>query len=96
MRVLVSDVTERPADTLDLDSPLVIADRLLNWLFRQPADSLGADDLMIRSIVEGFRALDFSPAPSIRSFDSGAIAGDSMVAQWGCRGARRSRRVRPS
>ncbi|MBK6496021.1 MAG: patatin-like phospholipase family protein [Gemmatimonadetes bacterium] len=86
MRVLVSDVTERPADTLDLDSPLVIADRLLNWLFRQPADSLGADDLMIRPSVEGFGALDFSPAAVDSLIRLGRAAGDSMVARWSCRG----------
>ncbi len=85
VRVLVSDVTERLADTLDLDSPLVIADRLLNWLFRQPADSLGADDLMIRPSVEGFRALDFSPTAVDSLIRLGRLAGDSMVARWGCR-----------
>lgn len=84
-RVLVSDVTERPADTLGLDSPLVMADRLLNWLFRQPADSLGAADLMIRSDVEGFRALDFSPASVDSLIRLGRRAGDAMVAQWACR-----------
>ncbi|MEI2721798.1 MAG: patatin-like phospholipase family protein [Gemmatimonadales bacterium] len=84
-RVLVSDVTERPADTLDLDSPLVIADRLLNWLFRQPPDSLHAEDLMIRPDVDGFRALDFSPGAVDSLIRLGRIAGDSMVARWGCR-----------
>jgi len=86
-RVLVSDVTERPADTLGLDSPLVMADRLLNWLFRQPDDSLGAADLLIRSNVEGFRSLDFSPASVDSLIRLGRIAGDAMVAQWACRGA---------
>jgi NTE family protein len=86
LRVVVSDVTERPADTLNLDSPLVIADRLLNWLFRQPPDSLGADDLMIRPAVEGFRALDFSPEAVDSLIRQGRVAGDSMVARWGCQG----------
>lgn len=86
VRVLVSDVTERPADTLDLDSPLVIADRLLNWLFRQPPDSLGSEDLMIRPAVDGFRALDFSPNAVDSLIRLGRVAGDSMVAAWGCRG----------
>ena len=85
-RVLVSDVTERPADTLGLDSPLVMADRLLNWLFRQPDDSLGGGDLMIRSNVDGFRSLDFSSASVDSLIRLGRIAGDSMVAQWACRG----------
>lgn len=83
-RVIVSDVTELPSDTLNLASPLVVADRLLNWLFRQPDDSLGGEDLRIRPNVDGFRALDFSR----RAIDSliavGRMAGDSMVAAWGC------------
>ncbi len=84
-RVIVSDVTERPADALDLESPLVIADRLLNWLFRQPADSLGSDDLWIRSDVDGFRALDFSPEAVDSLIRLGRAAGDSMLRQWECR-----------
>ncbi len=85
-RVLVSDVTERPADTLALDSPLVIADRLLNWLFRQPADTLGAQDLLVRPSVDGFRSLDFSPAAVDSLIRLGRIAGDAMVAAWRCAG----------
>lgn len=87
-RVLVSDVTERPADTLNLESPLVIADRLLNWLFRQPPDSLGAGDLMVRSPVEGFRALDFSTPALDSLIRLGERTADSVLAQWPCRPAR--------
>ncbi len=84
-RVIVSDVTELPGDSLNLESPLVVADRLLNWLFRQPADSLYRDDLGIRSPIGGFGALDFSP----RAIDSliavGARAGSEAIAAWRCR-----------
>jgi|CXWL01.1.fsa_nt_gi NTE family protein len=92
VRVLVSDVTERPPDTLDLDSPLVIADRLLNWLFRQPPDTLVAGDLMIRPKVDGFRALDFSPDAVDSLIRLGRMAGDSMVMRWGCRDLAATRR----
>jgi NTE family protein len=91
-RVLVSDVTERPTDTLALDSPLVIADRLLNWLFRQPADTLGVSDLLIRPAVDGFRALDFSPRAVDSLIRVGRVAGDSMVAAWRCAGSASSPR----
>ncbi|HEX6432756.1 MAG TPA: patatin-like phospholipase family protein, partial [Gemmatimonadales bacterium] len=39
-RVIVSDATERLGDSLDLYSPLELADRLLGFLFQQPADSV--------------------------------------------------------
>lgn len=84
-RLLVSDVTERPADSLNLNSPLVVADRLLNWLFRQPADSLAPGDLYLRTPVDGFRSLDFSR----KSIDSLMYLGERTattgIAQWECR-----------
>ena len=38
--VIVSDATEHPADSIDVDDPLIIADRLVGFLFDQPVDSL--------------------------------------------------------
>src|SRR5438552_3061984 len=38
-RVIVSDATEHPSDSLDLTSPIGIADRLVQFLFEQPQDS---------------------------------------------------------
>ena len=61
-RVIVSDATERLTDSVDLYSPLVLADRLLGFLFQQPADSLRPNDVLVRPAVEGFTGLDFSPA----------------------------------
>src|SRR4051812_26349761 len=60
-RVIVSDATERLSDSLDLYSPLVLADRLLGFLFQQPADSLRPGDVLVRPVVEGFTSLNFSP-----------------------------------
>lgn len=85
-RVVVSDVTGRTPDTLALESPLVVADRLFDWLFQQPLDTLRAEDLLIRPRVAGFRALDFSFGATDSLIRLGRIAGDSMVARWGCRG----------
>lgn len=84
-RVIVSDVTELPADTLNLQSPLVVADRLLNWLFRQPDDSLSAEDLYIRSPIGGFRALDFTPSAIEGLIALGRQTADSSLATWSCR-----------
>ncbi|HEY4649598.1 MAG TPA: patatin-like phospholipase family protein, partial [Gemmatimonadales bacterium] len=61
-RVIVSDATERLSDSLDLYSPLVLADRLLGFLFQQPADSLRPGDVLVRPAVEGFTSLNFSRA----------------------------------
>jgi NTE family protein len=84
VRVIVSDVTESPSDTLNLESPLVVADRLLNWLFRQAADSLHGDDLLIRSPIGGFGALDFSP-PTIDSLiATGDRAAQRALVSWRC------------
>ncbi|MEO5800129.1 MAG: patatin-like phospholipase family protein, partial [Gemmatimonadales bacterium] len=86
-RVMVSDVTERPADSLNLASPLVVADRLLNWLFRQPADSLIRSDLFVRTPVEGFGSLDFAPATIDSLIDLGERAAQRGIANWSCRPA---------
>lgn len=87
-RVIVSDVTELPSDSLNLQSPFVVADRLLDWLFQQPLDSLGPDDLHIRSPVDGFRTLDFSR----RALDSlirlGTSSAEASLAGWNCVGVR--------
>lgn len=61
-RVIVSDATERLADTLDLYSPIVLADRLLGFLFQQPVDSLHPGDILVRPAIEGFTNLNFSAA----------------------------------
>ena len=41
-RVIVVDATEHPSDSVDAYSPLLVADRLVQFLFQQRADSLGA------------------------------------------------------
>src|SRR6476661_1310426 len=43
-RVIVSDATERGQDSVDLFSPLSLADRLLGFLFEQKADSVRTGD----------------------------------------------------
>jgi predicted acylesterase/phospholipase RssA len=83
-RLIVSDVTEGPNDTLDLDTPFAVASRLLDWLFNQPADSLGADDLLIRPAVEGYRSLDFAPARLTELIALGEAEASERLTAWGC------------
>lgn len=83
-RLLISDVTETPDDSLNLASPFVVADRLLNWLFRQPPELLTSDDLYLRSDVRGFSALDFSPKSIDSLIKVGRRAAEGMLTSWKC------------
>ncbi len=94
-RVVVSDVTEIPADSINLDSPFAVVDRLLNWLFRQPDDSLRADDLSIRTDVDGFRSLDFSSNATDSLVRLGRAAGIAALRQWRCAAVAPPLRVTP-
>jgi NTE family protein len=78
-RVIVSDATERLSDSLDLYSPLVLADRLLGFLFQQPADSVRPGDILVRPDVEGFTGLNFSPASVAALIRRGTAAADSVL-----------------
>jgi NTE family protein len=59
-RVIVSDATEQLNDSLDLYSPIAVADRLLGFLFRQTNDSVNPGDILVRPVVAGFTSLNFS------------------------------------
>ncbi|HEV8177009.1 MAG TPA: patatin-like phospholipase family protein, partial [Gemmatimonadales bacterium] len=83
-RVIVSDATERPSDSLDLFSPIGLADRLLGFLFEQGADSLGADDILVRPAVEGFPSLNFSAANVDRLIRHGSGAADTVLSRARC------------
>ena len=83
-RVIVSDATERPGDSLDLFSPIGLADRLLGFLFEQGADSLGPEDVLIRPAVEGFPSLNFSASNVDRLIRYGSGAADSTLSQARC------------
>lgn len=85
-RVIVSDVSEEPLDTLNLESPFVVAARLLTWLFRQPIDSVGPGDLYISNDVSRFRSLDFSRATVDSLLVAGRITADAALATWACLG----------
>jgi predicted acylesterase/phospholipase RssA len=83
-RIIVSDATERLQDSLDLYSPLVLADRLLGFLFQQPADSLRRGDVLVRPAVEGFTGLNFSTASVDALIRRGAEAAESTLPAAPC------------
>ena len=78
-RVIVSDATEHPADDFDGYSPIDVADRLIEFLFHQPADSLRAGDVMVRPDVEGFTSLNFSTATVARLLATAGRPRDTML-----------------
>jgi predicted acylesterase/phospholipase RssA len=86
-RVIVSDATEHTRDSLASDSPIFVADRLIQFLFRQTADSLGPLDLMIRPAVDGFASLNFSRRNVERLLQLGFAAADSTLPRLACREA---------
>jgi len=93
-RVIVVDATEHPSDSLDGYSPLLVADRLVQFLFQQRADSLGDSDLLVRPDVEGFNSLNFNRRNIERLIDRGITAADSVLPRFGCRAPREPRPAR--
>jgi predicted acylesterase/phospholipase RssA len=83
-RVIVSDATERFTDSVDLYSPIVLADRLLGFLFQQPADSLRPNDILVRPAVEGFTGLNFAPARVDALIRRGTEAAVTALARARC------------
>lgn len=84
-RVIVVDLREDPApDTVDITSPGAVAAQLVGFLFRQPLDSLGPDDIYIRPDVRAVANLDFGPGNRDRLIARGRSAADSMLARARC------------
>lgn len=83
-RVIVSDATEQLSDSLDLYSPLVLADRLLGFLFHQPGDSLQRGDVLVRPRVDGFTSLNFSAARVDQLIRNGMAAADTVLRRATC------------
>lgn len=83
-RVIVSDATERLTDSLDLYSPLALADRLLGFLFQQADDSLRPGDILVRPTVEGFTSLNFSAARVDQLIRNGSAAAETVLHPYRC------------
>lgn len=61
-RLIISEMTQRDEDSVDLASPLTLANYLLTFLFRQPGDTAFPPDVVVRSDVTGIGNLDFTVA----------------------------------
>ncbi|MBM3276174.1 MAG: patatin-like phospholipase family protein, partial [Candidatus Sericytochromatia bacterium] len=83
-RVIVSDVTEYPRDTLDFESPLALADQLLGFLFQQTTAERRRGDIWIRPDVQSYRSLDFSPETIATILRRGELAADSTIGRAAC------------
>lgn len=83
-RVIVSDATEQLTDSLDLYSPLAVADRLLGFLFRQSTDSLNPGDVLVRPAVKGFTSLNFSAARVDQLIRNGSAAANTALQEAPC------------
>lgn len=95
-RVIVSDVSWRPPDSVRANNPLAVADLLVAYLFTQPLDSLGPDDRLIRPSVDSFAALDFTAERMTQIIDRGYQAARSAFAAHPpvCNGIGRSSNAR--
>src|SRR5215212_5119822 len=94
-RVIVVDATEHPSDSTVDYSPLLVADRLVQFLFQQRPDSLAAGDVLGRPEVEGFTSLNFSRRNIERLIDHGVAAAASVLPRMACPGTRLAGAVRP-
>lgn len=87
-RVIVVDATEHLSDSLEVYSALLVADRLVQFLFHQPGDSLRRGDLLIRPGVDGLGSLNFAPRRVERLLALGAAVADTVLPRLGCRSPR--------
>ena len=84
-RVIVSDVTSPLLTAAELEAgPLAVADQLAGFLFVQPPDSLGPEDVYIRVELKQFKNLDFAPATMDSIRRRGRRAADSVLASSSC------------
>lgn len=83
-RVIVSYTTEPLPDSLNLFSPVVLADQLIRLLFRQPPDSLGTGDIAIHPAVEGFQSLNFGRASVDSLIARGYVAARDALTSARC------------
>lgn len=83
-RVIVSDATEHSASTFDGYSPIIVADRLIEFLFQQPAESLYSGDILVRPDIEGFTSLNFSAPRVARLLANGRAAADTTLPSLRC------------
>jgi NTE family protein len=84
-RVIVSDVTSPLLTQAVLETgPLAVADQLAGFLFVQPPDSVGPDDVYVRVDLGEYKNLDFAPASMDSIQRRGRRAADAALATASC------------
>lgn len=97
-RVIVSDVTSTLPDSVPLVSTGAVTQKLLDYIFEQPRDSVGPEDVVVHHAVASFAMLDFAPEASDSLLALGRAASDSALALAPCLATRvgtAPRRFRP-
>ncbi len=95
-RVIVSDATDHLPPEFDAYSPLLVADRLVRFLFLQPTDTLTGADVLVRPDVDRFTSLNFSPGNIARLIEIGREAADTTLRLPACREERTPARALPT
>ncbi|HEV8613084.1 MAG TPA: patatin-like phospholipase family protein [Gemmatimonadales bacterium] len=84
-RIIAVDLRDAAAgDSVELTSPGVLAGQLANFLFTQPLDSLGPDDVYIWPDVNGVANLRFNRRVRDRLLVNGRAAADSALRKTSC------------
>ena len=83
-RVIVSDVSSPLPDSVSLASTGAVAQRLMDYVFQQPATKLRPGDVYVRHSVGIYGALDFSPDPVSELLAIGRHTADSVLAVATC------------
>jgi NTE family protein len=95
-RVIVSDATDHLPPEFDAYSPLLVADRLVRFLFLQPTDTLTDADVLVRPDVDRFTSLNFSHGNIARLIEVGREAADTTLRSPACREERLPARALPT
>jgi NTE family protein len=95
-RVIVSDATDHLPPEFDPYSPLLVADRLVRFLFLQAADTLTDADVLVRPDVDRFTSLNFSQGNIARLLEVGREAADTTLRPPACREERAPARALPT
>ena len=95
-RVIVSDATDHLPPEFDAYSPLLVADRLVRFLFLQATDTLTDADVLVRPDVDRFTSLNFSQGNIARLIEVGREAADTTLRSPACREERLPARALPT
>jgi hypothetical protein len=82
--VIVSDATDHLPSEFDPYSPLLVADRLVRFLFLQSPAPLRSNDVLVRPEVDAFTSLNFSRGNVARLLALGRAAADTSLHAAAC------------